>query len=763
MNRIQKTFLAKNVLLLTLCAIATLIIIQTISFSLNLDYKAYNGAFQTFNPLRRMFLGEIPGRDFNPYLGLGTTYITAVITFIFGGDFAASKTSIYLVSVLLHFLVLTTLFFLSGFSTKKSFVAAAFIFIIISYDVYRLAPFWELAGPGNSNLGIRSSLPFITSWIVLLLFRLCQNKPQVFYCLGGCLIGIQPLWSNDYGIPSSVALSTIIVIHLVKQESHKIIKAVLLFTSAAIAFFTVASLLTGGNAINWVNDNFGGVATDQFWYFVWYNGKNKIFSLSDLFSNPFLYTYLASLLLILFKILTKNYSIKYLLLFYVGLTVIMAGMLSSVGGTVSVRYYLASILTSFFTIPLAVHLSFPKLGLNTLPIITSKIHLPPIYILPIVYIPVLIINTMPIYFLATTHNSNNQAFEVQELGGWLPNKWKHSVQIARNIKTELKNELPTRRILSTYASGMDVLAGAFNPTGIDYIIHALGTHARNHYTESLNKFKPKYITTLREDYTQWETWVRRTNWWFYREFVRDYQPVEATFYNMVWQRLESTKKSIYPQVVCNIDKVSDNKSIINISTKESTSNTIYYVEASLKYHLEVKPSGIPIIGNRGIVNVTEKKTALTKPIAKIGNRSYGIPPTANNWYVPIEHQLGTSSVLELQAHPTNRAKLVVESCQAELFAPVDEFAFNRRLTAANISDANWHNGIAIASLDNFQAGIAISNLEILPELYPGMDIEFAQAGKRKIIEIKNERVWVTGTRLNPLADGYPHPVTVTLR
>ena len=173
----------------------------------------------------------------------------------------------------------------------------------------------------------------------------------------------------------------------------------------------------------------------------------------------------------------------------------------------------------------------------------------------------------------------------------------------------------------------------------------MGTPARSHYIESLLSSKPKYITTLREDYTQWETWVRRTNWWFYREFVRDYKPVEATFYNIIWQRLENQKKQVDPLAICRIDKESNNKTIINVLTSKQKSDRIYYAKISLKYHLEVKPSGIPIIGKRGIVNVTEKRTALTKPIAKTSNRSYGMPPSANNWYVPLEHQLGTSSVL----------------------------------------------------------------------------------------------------------------------
>ena len=44
-----------------------------------------------------------------------------------------------------------------------------------------------------------------------------------------------------------------------------------------------------------------------------------------------------------------------------------------------------------------------------------------------------------------------------------------------------------------------------------------------------------------------------------------------------------------------------------------------------------------------------------------------------------------------------------------------------------------------------------------------MDIEFASSGKRKIIEIKNNQVWLTGASLDLVTDGYPQPVTVTLR
>jgi hypothetical protein len=56
-------------------------------------------------------------------------------------------------------------------------------------------------------------------------------------------------------------------------------------------------------------------------------------------------------------------------------------------------------------------------------------------------------------------------------------------------------------------------------------------------------------------------------------------------------------------------------------TNAQKNDVVYYAEADLKYQLKVKNSGIPIISKRGVVNATEKKTALTKSIAKTSNRS----------------------------------------------------------------------------------------------------------------------------------------------
>jgi hypothetical protein len=754
---------SKIIVPIALLSVALVIILTANNYSLNLEYKPYNGSFQTFNPIRRILTGKLPGRDFNPYLGLGTTYFTTALCYLFGGNFAASQFSNYLISLSLHLLVLLTLFFLAGLILKKSIIVSSFILISVSFDLPRLFPLWEIIAPGNSNLGLRSSLPFLTTLAIICGWRLHGKNRQIFYGFIGCLIGIQPLWSNDYGIPSFLTLSSIAIIYLLRQESRKkIAKAIGLISIAAfISFFASAYCLTGGHPIDWLKDNFTGVAAEQFWYFLAYNGKNKIFTIDDLFFHPFLYLYLISLILLAGYIFWKEFNLRYLLLLYVSATVFEAGILASVGGTISIRYYFASLIVLPVIFPLAVYLWVKQIcgdsWLKKIQIRKQLKQLPIVLLIFYLTAPIVYAIACQIYW--PNPSAKNGFFWVAELGGWLPNKWQHSIEIGRKINSELKNRSPERRILSTYSSGIDVVAGAFNPTGIDYIIHALGDPARKQYLDRFRDLQPKYITTLREDYIGWETWVRRTNWWFYREFALNYQPVDGTFYNIIWQRLERPRSIDESNLICRIDRENNSKVNLIIETEaKQQDDRIYYLDIGLKYHLEVEPSGMPIIGKRGLVNATETQTALKRVIGEGKNRSYGMPPNSDKWHVPIEHQLGKESILAINSYPEDRTKLQIESCQAKLFSPVDYFTFDRHLITANFNNNNWQNGISLVKPE-----IMITNSAILDELYSGMTIQFAKSGKRQILAIQGNTIKVDGTILDPLADGYPHPINARLR
>jgi hypothetical protein len=700
----MKIYKSKIIVVLSLVAIFTFILLQACYRGLNLEYLPYDGDFQTFNPSRRIFNGELPSRDFNPYLGLGLTYFNAFFVYLFGSNFAASKFGVYFLSVSSHFGSLILLFCLVGCQLRRSILLASVLLFAIFLDRDRLILFWEIIEPSRSNLSLRSFLPFLTASSCLILYRVYDNRPQKLYLklyfLLGCLVALQPFWSNDYGIPSTFALIFIVVIRsIVDRKQHKNIQFIYFILGIFITFVLALYLLTAGTPINWFRDNFQGVAVDQFWYFLWYDGKNKVFELRDIFNSFFFYIYFAAIVWILRYILCREYVIRYLLLVYISLTAMGAGILASVGGTIGIRYYTPSIFLSLFIIPLAIYLLvieyFPtssaqrafgivfwQIKISSISnSIDKNLKLSSRFIT--IYLVIYYCSISILSFVNTPDLTNfiwhrENFFFVEELGGWLPHKWQSSIEIARDIDRELTTEAATKRILSTYTSGMDTVAGAINPTQIDYIIHALGDRSRSNYLEKYRASQPKYITTLREEYRSWETWVRRTNWWFYREFVLNYKPINATFYNLIWQRLEQPIAVPDYPIYCTIIPQDDRRITLQISSKNTTKidDKIYYLDVAIEYNLKVTPSLVPIVGKRGLINITEKQTAFNKAIGLKDNYSYGIPPQANIWYIPVEHRLGTTSILELSSYPQKRAKLRVTSCQAKLFVPSSHFMPN---------------------------------------------------------------------------------------
>ncbi|MBD2019959.1 hypothetical protein H6F43_07125 [Leptolyngbya sp. FACHB-36] len=782
----------------------------------NLEFFPINGAFQTFNPSRRICAGETPGADFNPYLGLGTTYVIAFLTYIFGCNFAASQLSNHLIHVVCHWLAFLMLFRLCGSSIKNAIIFSSFIITLLLMaffepfslyfinDLYYPADYrffysWqELMTPANSNLGLRSALPFITSFIALAGLHFVKKAKLQSLLLGG-LIGVQPFWSNDYGIPSTIALITITIIYIVKaHSSRRAVHFSLVAVSSLTTFLILGLALTKGRLLYWLKENFTGVAADQFWYFdirkyIFYPGylriqSGKIIELEDVVNylfHPFFLVYLSALATITLAVLAAQKpldrkQIHYLFLVYVGMTAFGAGTLSSLGGTFSWRYYNTARLVSYFIVPVAIILIAQRTKLsthlqkllvstkrrykNSLVDFTVISHQCVVVFLLTIFIAEIL--SVTVVHLPLTRAYGDNYFYVETLGGWLPNYFKAAFQIAEQIRDETQMLPNTQRMLSTYASMMDVVVGSKNVTGVDYIIHALGDKARQNYLDHWRVAPPEYITTIREDFTDWESWIRRLNWWFYRSFAHDYKPVVATPYNIVWKRSSTPTAYDTSAADCTIRRERNNTVELSVAIRNRLNsnnlNEVYVVDLALNYYLDVKPSGIPFLGKRELINATETRTPFSKPIAFIGNRSYGLPPRHQDWHIPVEVRPGTTSTLRLVGYPETRSTLVVERCSAQLFAPTSTFAVTKVLQPANISNSEWEKGISVASgekatpLPSFMANEAVA-----ATIYPGDTITFASSNSRRIVAVEGGRVWVTGPELDPLNDGYPHSAVIT--
>jgi hypothetical protein len=363
-------------------------------------------------------------------------------------------------------------------------------------------------------------------------------------------------------------------------------------------------------------------------------------------------------------------------------------------------------------------------------------------------------------------------FYVGKIGGWLSNPFSRSVEIANTIKQETQALPPQRRILSTYSSLIDMLADSKNASGVDYIIHALGEDLRQQYRDRFQAAQPEYITTIREDYTGWETWVRRVNWWFYREFIPQYRPVDATFYNIIWRRNQQANPvppaaiqcAIEPQTAHSVNLVFSSNPL---NPADAVASSAYYVDVELNYALTVKSTGVPLIGNRGVVNATEVKVAVPKGIPFEGVFSYGMPPRHEHWHLPLIHRLGEPSVMRVTGYPEERSTLQVFSCNARLSAPESLFELTRESPPQNVTNAEWKNGIAVGRQNQpeppSKAGFLFDDPIPQSLLIPGMMVEFAHSGARKIVALRGSEVWVTGEALDPVMDGYPHAIKLRIK
>jgi hypothetical protein len=100
------------------------------------------------------------------------------------------------------------------------------------------------------------------------------------------------------------------------------------------------------------------------------------------------------------------------------------------------------------------------------------------------------------------------------------------------------------KFFATYASAQEVVNGSFQPSGTDYIIHVLGDEQRENYLESFRNDDFKYVATMKESYTDWEYWVQRANWFFYRELYADWHPVYANSYEIYWEKNSTEGENI---------------------------------------------------------------------------------------------------------------------------------------------------------------------------------------------------------------------------
>ncbi len=203
--------------------------------SICIEFHPGNGVYQNYNPLQRMNHGQLPGRDFNVYIGLGPLWIVRAGMLFTEGTFANSLYVMKLLSSLMLLLSLVVMGLLCRLRFISSVILAGVI-LAVGFGAYPL-PFedWPsgvvkriqkcisiLIHPDNSMRGLRAVLPVLTAFFLYPIlthnWKFTRYPNPVRTLLIALVAGVAAIWSSDFGPVTAVSCCFVSALALVKSR-----------------------------------------------------------------------------------------------------------------------------------------------------------------------------------------------------------------------------------------------------------------------------------------------------------------------------------------------------------------------------------------------------------------------------------------------------------------------------------------------------------------------------------------------------------------
>ena len=555
-----------------------MLILHSISSSQYIDFIPINGTFQNFNPIRRLIsAGEVPYKDFVDYLGLGHLFSGSLFTWIFGGDYQAS----YIAFILLSILSFSLLVFMLGNSILNNKNVALLVVNISLLIIFIQPLFYTNAiggtkeiinaldyacGPGNSARYIRGMImPIFVIMYLCGIYYLQKSKNKVVtvekhyeklvVLLIGVLAGISFVWSNDYGI--SCWLCSIIMVFFVtffrkRKCITTILASVCCIIISIVTIYIFIQLVTKGNFTQWFAFTFG-TGGYQAWY---YNG-DKAFYIYDVDFSFYMMVQATLCLFYLWKLYInkgdepaiKRYGIPA----FANMTCFCAvNEYRLLSGGVMREVALATLFMTF----LFEVVRFLRCILTRHSEYIYKIFVTGVCVVSLGWISSGVKEQVEFYIF----QQNKWGDYFEELGG--------RITLLGDDLEAAENFLGDKKVFSTYASALEVITDQYQPSGTDYIIHVLGEQQRENYLEAFQNGEFDYVATITDDSnSNWEYWIQRANWFWYRELFKEWKPVYANSYELFWEKnSESIDNVIVGDIEIEVTGDYDSEKIIEIKT-----------------------------------------------------------------------------------------------------------------------------------------------------------------------------------------------------
>ena len=518
------------------------------------EFFPINGTFQNYNPVRRLLVGQIPYRDFQDYLGFGHLYLGTAFTVLFGGTYRSSFVAFTVFTFFGSMAVFAVLgVCITGRKRTALLMALCTVFFLGWQVLDRFVPAFPFTAQsifsvGNSARIIRASILPISGTVLLYVFVKRQNMKTPFSLLLISLISaVAFLWCNDYGISCWLCTALMLFVFLLARR-YSFIKA-LLFTLTEILcsflfVFCIVELLTLGNFPEWFKSTFGTGG-----YQSWYYNSPKSYYIYDL---DYSLTVILQLVLAVYYVIrlvlahgTTEAVQRYGIPAYFNTTCFCAAneyrLLSGGDLREAARIVL-------FTCLIAESFRFAADILsnrNNRLFITAS-------------------NAVKALLAAGIFAVSLYSFILQagaKEGTFLPQLGGYNYSLDEDM-IAASDFLDGRKFFSTYSSAQEVIEGQFQPSGTDYIIHVLGDDVRTDYMASYLNGDFDITATINEEYTYYEYWVQRANWFFYRELFDSWHPVFSNSYEVYWERNETSDENVV------YDEISVEVVNVNRSTKK---------------------------------------------------------------------------------------------------------------------------------------------------------------------------------------------------
>ena len=541
-----------------------------------------NGAFQLFNPLRRLMDGQVPGKDFVVFHGIGTVLLHLPFYFLFGQDLQASEISRFSVSGLLHLIACVWLWSV----LRNRINGWAPVILSLLFFLGAALALDRIFLPQNSLLGTRSAVPIYVA--------LAMVGSQTWIRLA-LLAGFALIVSPEHGVATIAGLAACAGMSPFRnEEGPTASRFIICIAAACVTYYIVVSLLCNGEVAGNIEYALIDVPTDQFWYF---GVRPNAYLPGD------------------YGILLSSGYLTFASLWFLGLFVTVRTLPSK--STFSMAAIFLFVYATFGTISQFGYLFHGNLqGSERALILISIFGLTEVHRKNAItlFAGCGFVGFLLLGYVGRDAIAYSWPAKRPETGEFLSPYWRQHL-------ASIERLAPYGTIWSVYAGLPEASRNRYAPS-FDYIIHALGPKNRSNYGSTFDTANPDLVRLDNAKTWAYGWWLISSNWDFYRRVFLAYELAYEDKMSTLWIR----KTNSLP---LSVDTPILSKIAGNCLTITDVSNFGGVHELILSYSVANPWSKMPIIGQtpRLIIStdrLNDSGVSLPPPSAYIGN-----------WIIPL--------------------------------------------------------------------------------------------------------------------------------